>query len=148
MCCVDFFRFYLPSYSCYRRKRWLLRCNLSKLLRIRFGFYRLHRRRKRTPSRTVAISACVCAFLTVGSSGGRISSKVIDSEEEGGGMRRACSLSDLSVNPSNRLLHGPVQGIFLSFRTECFSFKLRICIHARTNYYVFDDKLQVSAEIS
>ncbi|XP_011352120.1 uncharacterized protein LOC105287932 isoform X3 [Ooceraea biroi] len=44
-----------------------------------------------------------------GSSGGRISSKVIDSEEEGGGMRRACSLSDLSVSPPNRLLHGPVQ---------------------------------------
>ncbi|GAB1862184.1 Mitogen-activated protein kinase-binding protein 1 isoform X9 [Camponotus japonicus] len=47
--------------------------------------------------------------LTVGSNGTRISSKVIDSEEEGGGMRRACSLSDLSINPSNRLLHGPVQ---------------------------------------
>ncbi|XP_015171198.1 PREDICTED: mitogen-activated protein kinase-binding protein 1 isoform X7 [Polistes dominula] len=46
---------------------------------------------------------------TVGSNGGRISSKVIDSEEEGNGMRRACSLSDLSVSPSNRLLHGPVQ---------------------------------------
>nr|XP_012217688.1 PREDICTED: mitogen-activated protein kinase-binding protein 1 isoform X2 [Linepithema humile]XP_012217689.1 PREDICTED: mitogen-activated protein kinase-binding protein 1 isoform X2 [Linepithema humile]XP_012217690.1 PREDICTED: mitogen-activated protein kinase-binding protein 1 isoform X2 [Linepithema humile] len=45
---------------------------------------------------------------TVGSSGGRVSSKVIDSEEEGG-MRRACSLSDLSVSPPNRLLHGPVQ---------------------------------------
>ncbi|XP_071875768.1 WD repeat domain 62 isoform X2 [Bombus fervidus] len=46
---------------------------------------------------------------TVGSSGGRISSKVFDSEEEGGGMRRACSLSDLSVSPPNRLLHGPIQ---------------------------------------
>ncbi|XP_025993877.1 mitogen-activated protein kinase-binding protein 1 isoform X7 [Solenopsis invicta] len=46
---------------------------------------------------------------TVGSSGGRISSKVIDSEEEESGMRRACSLSDLSISPSNRLLHGPVQ---------------------------------------
>ncbi|XP_072757663.1 WD repeat-containing protein 62 isoform X4 [Anoplolepis gracilipes] len=45
---------------------------------------------------------------TVGSNGTRISSKVIDSEEESG-MRRACSLSDLSINPSNRLLHGPVQ---------------------------------------
>lgn len=60
--------------------------------------------------RIVVISACVCALLTVGNSGGRISSNIIDSEEEGGGMRRACSLSDLSVNPSNRLLHGPVQG--------------------------------------
>nr|XP_012154224.1 PREDICTED: mitogen-activated protein kinase-binding protein 1 isoform X2 [Megachile rotundata] len=46
---------------------------------------------------------------TVGSSGGRISSKVFDSEEEGGGMRRACSLSDLSISPPNRLLHGPIQ---------------------------------------
>ncbi|XP_053971941.1 mitogen-activated protein kinase-binding protein 1 isoform X3 [Hylaeus volcanicus] len=46
---------------------------------------------------------------TVGSSGGRISSKVFDSEEERGGMRRACSLSDLSVSPPNRLLHGPIQ---------------------------------------
>ncbi|XP_043797962.1 mitogen-activated protein kinase-binding protein 1 isoform X3 [Apis laboriosa] len=46
---------------------------------------------------------------TVGSSGGRISSKVFDNEEEGGGMRRACSLSDLSVSPPNRLLHGPIQ---------------------------------------
>ncbi|XP_070153994.1 mitogen-activated protein kinase-binding protein 1 isoform X9 [Polyergus mexicanus] len=46
---------------------------------------------------------------TVGSNGTRISSKVIDSEEEGSGMRRACSLSDLSINPSNKLLHGPVQ---------------------------------------
>ncbi|XP_011861169.1 PREDICTED: mitogen-activated protein kinase-binding protein 1 isoform X4 [Vollenhovia emeryi] len=46
---------------------------------------------------------------TAGSSGGRISSKVIDSEEEESGMRRACSLSDLSISPSNRLLHGPVQ---------------------------------------
>ncbi|XP_071632711.1 uncharacterized protein Wdr62 isoform X4 [Temnothorax longispinosus] len=44
-----------------------------------------------------------------GSSGGRISSKVIDSEEEESGMRRACSLSDLSISPPNRLLHGPVQ---------------------------------------
>lgn len=59
----------------------------------------------------VAISACVCALSTVGSSGGRISSKVIDSEEEESGMRRACSLSDLSISPSNRLLHGPIQGI-------------------------------------
>lgn len=59
----------------------------------------------------VAISACVCALSTVGSSGGRNSSKVIDSEEEESGMRRACSLSDLSISPSNRLLHGPVQGI-------------------------------------
>lgn len=25
-------------------------------------------------------------------------------------MRRACSLSDLSVSPPNRLLHGPIQG--------------------------------------
>ncbi|XP_046819330.1 uncharacterized protein LOC124424389 isoform X4 [Vespa crabro] len=48
-------------------------------------------------------------LYAVGSNGGRISSKVIDSEEEGSGMRRACSLSDLSVSPSNRLLHGPVQ---------------------------------------
>ncbi|XP_025602508.2 uncharacterized protein LOC105683743 isoform X1 [Athalia rosae] len=46
---------------------------------------------------------------TVGSSGGRLSSKVVDSEEEGGGMRRACSLSDLSVSPPNRLLHGPIK---------------------------------------
>ncbi|XP_024887681.1 mitogen-activated protein kinase-binding protein 1 isoform X5 [Temnothorax curvispinosus] len=46
---------------------------------------------------------------TAGSSGGRISSKVIDSEEEESGMRRACSLSDLSISPPNRLLHGPVQ---------------------------------------
>ncbi|XP_050452738.1 mitogen-activated protein kinase-binding protein 1 isoform X4 [Cataglyphis hispanica] len=46
---------------------------------------------------------------TVGSNGTRVSSKVIDSEEEGGGMRRACSLSDLSINPSNRFLHGSVQ---------------------------------------
>ncbi|KAK2583707.1 hypothetical protein KPH14_009627 [Odynerus spinipes] len=58
---------------------------------------------------TMRFSACVCALSTVGSNGGRISSKVIDSEEEGSGMRRACSLSDLSVSPSNRLLHGPVQ---------------------------------------
>jgi hypothetical protein len=58
----------------------------------------------------------VCALSTAGSSGGRISSKVIDSEEEGGGMRRACSLSDLSVSPPNRLLHGPVQGIFYHLR--------------------------------
>ncbi|XP_076302647.1 uncharacterized protein LOC143220986 [Lasioglossum baleicum] len=48
-------------------------------------------------------------LYTVGSSGGRITSKVFDSEEEGGGMRRACSLSDLSVSPPNRLLHGPIQ---------------------------------------
>ncbi|XP_033179765.1 uncharacterized protein LOC100748428 isoform X4 [Bombus impatiens] len=48
-------------------------------------------------------------LYAVGSSGGRISSKVFDSEEEGGGMRRACSLSDLSVSPPNRLLHGPIQ---------------------------------------
>jgi hypothetical protein len=66
----------------------------------------------------VAISACVCALSTVGSSGGRISSKVIDSEEEESGMRRACSLSDLSISPSNRLLHGPVQGISSSFRMD------------------------------
>ncbi|XP_033221790.1 mitogen-activated protein kinase-binding protein 1 isoform X2 [Belonocnema kinseyi] len=46
---------------------------------------------------------------TVGTSGGRLSSKVIDSEEEEAGMRRACSLSDLSVSPPNRLLHGPIQ---------------------------------------
>ncbi|XP_046743905.1 mitogen-activated protein kinase-binding protein 1 isoform X1 [Diprion similis] len=46
---------------------------------------------------------------TVGTSGGRLSSKIIDSEEEGGGMRRACSLSDLSVSPPNRLLHGPIK---------------------------------------
>lgn len=64
----------------------------------------------------VAISACVCALSTAGSSGGRISSKVIDSEEEESGMRRACSLSDLSISPSNKLLHGPVQGI--SHRTH------------------------------
>ncbi|XP_043289126.1 mitogen-activated protein kinase-binding protein 1 isoform X7 [Venturia canescens] len=46
---------------------------------------------------------------TVASNGGRLSSKVVDSEEEGSGMRRACSLSDLSVSPPNRLLHGPIQ---------------------------------------
>ncbi|KAL6258300.1 hypothetical protein P5V15_010242 [Pogonomyrmex californicus] len=45
----------------------------------------------------------------VGSKGGQISSKVIDSEEEETGMRRTCSLSDLSISPSNRLLHGPIQ---------------------------------------
>ncbi|XP_018315431.1 mitogen-activated protein kinase-binding protein 1 isoform X4 [Mycetomoellerius zeteki] len=45
---------------------------------------------------------------TVGSSEGRISLKIIDNEEESG-MRRACSLSDLSISPSNRLLHGPLQ---------------------------------------
>ncbi|XP_043289127.1 mitogen-activated protein kinase-binding protein 1 isoform X8 [Venturia canescens] len=45
----------------------------------------------------------------VASNGGRLSSKVVDSEEEGSGMRRACSLSDLSVSPPNRLLHGPIQ---------------------------------------
>ncbi|KAG5319785.1 MABP1 protein, partial [Acromyrmex heyeri] len=45
----------------------------------------------------------------VGSSEGRISLKIIDNEEESG-MRRACSLSDLSISPSNRLLHGPLQG--------------------------------------
>jgi len=54
---------------------------------------------------------CVNTLSTVGSSGTRISSKVIDSEEGENGMRRACSLSDLSISPSNRLLHGPVQGI-------------------------------------
>lgn len=59
----------------------------------------------------VVISACVCALSTAGSSGGRISSKIIDSEEEESGMRRACSLSDLSISPSNRLLHDPIQGI-------------------------------------
>ncbi|KAL0123434.1 hypothetical protein PUN28_005746 [Cardiocondyla obscurior] len=48
-------------------------------------------------------------FSTAGSNGGRISSKIIDSEEEENGMRRACSLSDLSINSSNRLLHGPLQ---------------------------------------
>lgn len=53
----------------------------------------------------------MCALSTAGNSGGRISSKVIDSEEEESGMRRACSLSDLSISPSNRLLHDPVQGI-------------------------------------
>ncbi|XP_063985422.1 mitogen-activated protein kinase-binding protein 1 isoform X3 [Diachasmimorpha longicaudata] len=29
--------------------------------------------------------------------------------DESSGMRRACSLSDLSVNPSNRLLHAPIR---------------------------------------
>ncbi|XP_025073629.1 WD repeat-containing protein 62 isoform X4 [Pogonomyrmex barbatus] len=51
---------------------------------------------------------------TVGSKGGQISSKVIDSEEEETGMRRACSLSDLSISPSNRLLHGPIQATIVS----------------------------------
>ena len=63
----------------------------------------------------VPISACVCVLSTVASNGGRLSSKVIDSEEDDGGMRRACSLSDLTVSPPNRLLHGPVQGTLRSF---------------------------------
>ncbi|XP_015602499.1 mitogen-activated protein kinase-binding protein 1 isoform X8 [Cephus cinctus] len=46
---------------------------------------------------------------TVGTSAGRLSSKVVHGEEDGSGMRRACSLSDLSVSPPNRLLHGPIQ---------------------------------------
>ncbi|XP_066601147.1 mitogen-activated protein kinase-binding protein 1 isoform X2 [Prorops nasuta] len=49
------------------------------------------------------------SIFSVGNNGARNSSKIIDSEEEGGGMRRACSLSDLSVSPPNRLLHGPIQ---------------------------------------
>ncbi|XP_015117371.1 mitogen-activated protein kinase-binding protein 1 isoform X2 [Diachasma alloeum] len=32
-----------------------------------------------------------------------------DDGEESSGMRRACSLSDLSANPSNRLLHAPIR---------------------------------------
>ncbi|XP_011303642.1 mitogen-activated protein kinase-binding protein 1 isoform X2 [Fopius arisanus] len=38
------------------------------------------------------------------------STSINNEDDEGsGGMRRACSLSDLSVNPSNRLLHGPIR---------------------------------------
>ncbi|XP_044579059.1 uncharacterized protein LOC123261509 isoform X3 [Cotesia glomerata] len=42
---------------------------------------------------------------------GRLSSNISDSKDdiEDKGMRRACSLSDLSVSPPNRLLHGPIQ---------------------------------------
>ncbi|XP_034935595.1 mitogen-activated protein kinase-binding protein 1 isoform X3 [Chelonus insularis] len=42
---------------------------------------------------------------------GRFSSKYGDPKESGddSGMRRAISLSDLSVGPTNRLLHGPIQ---------------------------------------
>ncbi|XP_053594932.1 mitogen-activated protein kinase-binding protein 1 isoform X1 [Microplitis demolitor] len=42
---------------------------------------------------------------------GRFPSKASDSKDEieDKGMRRACSLSDLSVSPPNRLLHGPIQ---------------------------------------
>ncbi|XP_051175417.1 mitogen-activated protein kinase-binding protein 1 isoform X1 [Leptopilina boulardi] len=45
----------------------------------------------------------------VGTVGKRLSSKVVDSEDEDSGMRRACSLSDLSINPPNKLLHGLIQ---------------------------------------
>ncbi|KAK0089384.1 hypothetical protein PV325_007542, partial [Microctonus aethiopoides] len=44
---------------------------------------------------------------------GRLPSTIVpgtEDDEENSGMRRACSLSDLSVSPPNRLLHGPIQG--------------------------------------
>ncbi|KAK0176428.1 hypothetical protein PV328_000561 [Microctonus aethiopoides] len=43
---------------------------------------------------------------------GRLPSTIVpgtEDDEENSGMRRACSLSDLSVSPPNRLLHGPIQ---------------------------------------
>lgn len=76
----------------------------------------------------------MCALSTAGSSGGRISSKVIDSEEEESGMRRACSLSDLSISPSNRLLHGPVPGIFHRSVRIIF-FLMLLCLMN----YIFDE---------
>lgn len=58
----------------------------------------------------------VASLVTVGASGryNNNTTKVSGNEDDKdeGGMRRACSLSDLSVGPSNRLLNGPKQGIF------------------------------------
>lgn len=56
----------------------------------------------------------VCCVLSTVGTEGRLPSTIVpgtEDDEENSGMRRACSLSDLSVSPPNRLLHGPIQGI-------------------------------------